>query len=196
MAGERSNFPIWLTVGFGLGLVFGWMFFRSAPEANPADVKPGSPPKAPALVAIPDPPRDVAKLGEIEEIFQTWGGYAIWSNGVTQFALWNGETDTHSDFYEVRRANRRFYFRTLPRADWPLIDHGEMVRCPMWFAETPAMREKFYREHPDEKPGRPVLRRWPERSPLLPPSPPLREEPASPSAVPPDSSPLVPGAGE
>ena len=188
MAGERSNFPIWLTIGFGLGLIFGWMFFRSTPEANPAGLKSATPQKAPALAVIPDPPRDVAKLGELEEIFQTWGGYAIWSGGVTQFALWNRETDTHSDFYEVRRSNRRFYFRTLPRAEWPLIDHGEMVRCPMWFAETPAMREKFYRENPGVKPGQPILRRWPERAPLLPPLPPAPEEPVLPPAAAPGLS--------
>ncbi|MEJ1974006.1 MAG: hypothetical protein WDM96_16570 [Lacunisphaera sp.] len=155
-------------------------------------MKSGAPPASLAFATIPDPPRDVAKLGELEEIFQAWGGYAVWSNGVTQFALWNGETDAHTDFYEVRRANRRFYFRTLPRADWPLIDHGEMVRCPMWFAETPAMRERFYREHPEEKPGRPVLRRWPERPPLLPPLPPKEgESPATGSPLSPS-----PGGGE
>jgi len=201
MAGERSNFPIWLTVGFGLGLVFGWMFFRSAHEANPADLKSGTTQKAPALVVIPDPPRDVAKLGELEEIFQAWGGYAIWSGGVTQFALWNRETDAHSDFYEVRRSNRRFYFRTLPRAEWPLIDHGEMVRCPMWFAEPAATREKFYREHPEAKPGQPILRRSPERAPLLPPLPPAPGESSIPptltpgAEIPPPPS-EVPGAGE
>ena len=196
MSTSGSKAPLWLTLGFAAGLGFGWLVFEkqsTGASATPPVVKPR--PTKPAPLFIPDPPRDAARLGELEELFQSWGGYSIWKNNVTQFAVWNGSTGGHSDFYEVRRSNRKFYFRTLPKADWPLIDHGERVRCALWFAETPEMREKFYREHPDVLPGEPVLRNLPKRPPLLPPLPPA---PTDTNAMPQPQQPpdiLTPGAG-
>lgn len=167
MANPGGKIPIWLTFGFALGLGFGWFAFRSdtKPVASSASSKPGSRP----LPLIPDLPRDRATLGEVEELFMAWGGYCVWKDGLTQFAVWNGVVGRHADFYEVRRSGRRFYFRTLPRADWPLIDHGRLVRCALWFAEPPEVREKFYRDHPEVMPGPPDLIDLPKRPPLLPP---------------------------
>ena len=102
----------------------------------------------------------------------SWGGYCIWKNNVSQFVLWNGETGRHSDFYEVRRSNRTYYFRTLAKPDWPLIDHGALVRSPMGFAEPPEARKKFYDEHPDAVPGQTTFVTLPKRPPLLLPLPP------------------------
>jgi hypothetical protein len=138
---------------------------------------------------IPNLPLDASTLGEVEVLFQAWGGYAILKNNVTQFALWNKDTDAHTDYYEVRRANRIYYFRTLPKKDWPLIDHGEMVRCPLWFAETPDMRDKFYAEHPNLTPTTPILRTLPPRSPLLPPLSPIPEEPGPSPGLTPEPTP-------
>ena len=214
MAASSSSVPVWVTLGFAGGLVFAFAFLKSAPapeEPKPVQVKPAPAPVAGAVLRqIPNLPRDASTLGEVEALFQAWGGYAIWKYNATQFALWNRETDAHTDFYEARRVSRIYYFRTLPEKDWPLIDHGEMVRCPLWFAETPEMREKFYHEHPEKVPGLPILRSLPPRSPLLPPLPPVLEEtgtttPATPppetgrySAPPPQTvrPALTPGAGE
>jgi hypothetical protein len=196
MKTSGSRAPLWLTLGFAVGLGFGWLAFgqeSSGPSAAATEAKAG--PAKPALPNISDLPRDAARLGELEELFQTWGGYCIWKNNVTQFAVWNRATGRHSDFCEVRRTSRKFYFRTLPKAEWPLIDHGEMVRCPLWFAETPEMREQFYREHPEVVPGQPILKDLAKRPPLLPPLPPKSEE--TNSGPPPrrDYGPLTPGAG-
>ena len=180
MAAKGSSIPVWLTTGFACGLVFAFAFLKStpAPEAQrPSQPEAASSPvSGTTLKRIPNLPHDASALDELEVLFQTWGGYAVWKNNVTQFALWNRETDSHTDFYEVRRTNRIYYFRTLPQIDWPLIDHGEMVRCPLWFAETPELREKFYREHSEIAPSEPILRSLPPRSPLLPPLPPDTEE--------------------
>ena len=170
MGVRSSSIPVWLTVGFTAGMLFGWLTFR--PEKPAESVEP--PPAQPAgpgvsLPFIPILPSDTEGLRQVEELFQAWGGYAAWDKGVSQFAVWNRETGLHDAFYEVRRSNRRFYFRTLPQADWPLVDHGTLVRCALRFAEPPERREKFYRENPDERPG---MLRWvnaPERAPLLPP---------------------------
>ncbi len=177
MNAPNSKAPLWLTLGFVVGLGFGWLAFENhSTSESTASSAVKADPVRPARPFIPDPPRAAVQLGELEELFQAWGGYSIWENNVTQLAVWNGSTSRHSDFYEVRRSSRKFYFRTLPKAEWPLIDHGEMVRCPLWFAETPEMRKKFYREHPEVLPGMPILHNLPKRSPLLPPLPPVPAE--------------------
>lgn len=179
MGVRNSSIPVWLTVGFTVGMLFGWLTFRPEKPAEPAQT-PTPPPVGPtgSLPFIPTLPSGTEGLQRVEELFQAWGGYATWDKGLTQFAVWNRETGQHDTFYEVRRSNRRFYFRTLPQADWPLIDHGPLARCALWFAEPPERREKFYRENPDERPG---VVRWvnaPERAPLLPPAPAAGGEPA------------------
>lgn len=194
MAAGNNRGPVWMTLGFALGLGFAGIFLRSKSPA-PVPAVPSAPPakaNAPGqpMQVVPNLPRDATTLGEVEVQFRTWGGYAIWRNNVTQFALWNGQTDSHSDFYEVRRANRIYYFRTLPREDWPLIDHGELVRCPLWFAETREMRDAYYREHPEEKPGPPIWRSLGPRAPLLPPLTPAADDTPSP----PPTSPETPDA--
>ena len=167
MANPGRKIPIWLTVGFALGLGFGWLSFRS--DSQPAAAGALSKSDSRPLPLIPDLPRDRATLGEVEELFMAWGGYCVWKDELTQFAVWNGAVGRHADFYEVRRNGRRFYFRTLPRADWPLIDHGRLARCALWFAEPPEVRESFYRDHPEVVPGQPELTDLPKRPPLLPP---------------------------
>ena len=176
----NNSVPGWITLGFLSGLVFALSsreqgrHRRSSSRAG-VTVRERSCRLERDRRQIPNLPLDASTLGEVEVLFQAWGGYAIWKNNVTQFALWNKDTDAHTDFYEVRRANRIYYFRTLPKKDWPLIDHGEMARCPLWFAETPEMREKFYREHPEMTPTTPILRTLPPRAPLLPPLSPTPE---------------------
>lgn len=162
MAEKNNNVPLWLTLGFVSGCVFGWLMFRE--------------PAKPALATLPAPveksvapagaPKDIATLAAAEQYFQKWGGYAIWENHVTQFAVWNGRKQRHADFYEVRRVDAKFYFRSLPQLSWVLLDHGPKVREPIWFAETAAMRAQFYQDHPDyDQSKEPEIKR-PPRPPI------------------------------
>jgi hypothetical protein len=192
MARPATSVPFWLTVGFALGVVFGWLTFRPERPATPDPAPQAGPPPEPkaSLPFIPTLPADTEGLQRVEELFQAWGGYAVWDKGLTQFALWSRESGQHDTFYEVRRSNRRFYFRTLPQADWPLIDHGMQARCALWFAEPAERRERYYRENPEERPG---LVRWvnaPERPPPLPPNP---SEPIEQPAPAPDQRRTAPG---
>ena len=147
MSEKSSNVPVWLTLGFVAGCVFGWMIFHEPAKTLSA---PAAMTTAPEVTAVPDgAPKDIATLAAAEQYFQRWGGYAVWENQTTQFAVWNGRKQRHADFYEVRRADGKFYFRTLPQLSWVLVDHGPKSRAPIWFAETVAMRAQFYQEHPD-----------------------------------------------
>ncbi|MBI3884450.1 MAG: hypothetical protein HY302_01785 [Opitutae bacterium] len=174
MAEKSSNVPLWLTLGFAGGLAFGWMLLR-----QPAKTPPPPAETVPVeAVAVPDgAPKDVATLGATEQYFQRWGGYAVWENQTTQFAVWNGRKQRHSDFYEVRRADGKFFFRTLPQLSWVLLDHGPKMRAPIWFAETVAMRAQFYQAHPDYDPSK-------EPAVKLPPLPPIAHLELEPRVMP------------
>ena len=188
MAGARQNVPLWLTLGFAMGLGFGWLAFRPAPRAPDGPLRAAPSP----LPHVPESPRDRVTLGQLEELFMAWGGYAVWQDNRTQFAVWNGATGSHADFYEVHRHDGRFYFRTLPKADWPLIDHGQLVRCALWFAEPPEVREQFYRENPGVVAGQPQFMEGPRRPSLLAPLPPFARE----TGLPPNPPPSLPGPEE
>ena len=189
--------PYVLTAGFLLGIGFGWLFFRPSPHTatEPAAVvateaKPATKPVASARPAA-------GSLVEVERFFLHWGGYAVWENDVTEIALWNEASQRYDRFYEIVRTGGQFYFRTLSRLRRPLRDHGARCHSPIWFTETQAMRDEFYRNNPGYKPN-------PEPVVDLPPRPPLREEiglpagetlhPAGSDILPPPP-PLTPGAG-
>ena len=185
MADKSSNVPVWLTLGFVAGCAFGWVMFHES-------VKPPTAPVAAAATATPvavpsGAPKDIATLAAAEQYFQKWGGYAVWENHVTQFAVWNGRKQRHADFYEVRRVDAKFYFRSLPQLSWVLIDHGPKTREPIWFAETAARRAQFYQENPSyDQAKEPEIKR--------PPRPPIGFMEEEPRGLP-TRMVLTPGAG-
>jgi hypothetical protein len=152
-APARSFIPLWLTLGFSAGLAFGWMAFHEETKLPP----PASPPLPGARDAIaPDRveiPVDAGTLRAVEQMFNRWGGYAVWENDVTEIAAWDPRRKRHSDFYEVRRHEGKFYFRSLRTLTRPIIDHGVSTTMPVAFTEPQEAREKFYREHPDYDPA-------------------------------------------
>lgn len=163
---RRSLAPFWLTLGFTAGLAFGWAAFHDeTPRAVAAPVAPKTAPAAPDRVEIPV---NADTLRAVEQTFERWGGYAIWENEVTEFAVWDAQHQRHTDFYEVRRHDGKFFFRSLAALTRPLIDHGVMATMPIAFTEPQWMRDQFYQENPDYNPSavlRVALRpRPPERS--------------------------------
>jgi hypothetical protein len=162
MAAKSSPAPLFLTVGFAAGLGFGYLAFHE--EKSKTYIAP------PLEVKAAPVQRDAGTLASLEVTFQRWGGYAVWENDLTEIAGWDPRRRKHADFYEVRRADGKFYFRSIPALTRPLIDHGPRSALPFAFTETQEMREKFYRENPDYDPTRePVVD--------LPPKPPERYAP-------------------
>lgn len=194
-AQSSSPAPLWLTLGFAAGLGFGGMAFR---DATP----PPSAAKAPATPAAPDRteiPVNAGTLRAVEQTFERWGGYAVWENDVTEIAAWDARRKRHADFYEVRRHDGKFYFRSLRALTRPILDHEVRATLPFAFTEPQWRRDQFYREHPDYDPA---------TAPHvdLPPRPPERFATDRSRNQPPDTSlprqadhssnaPLTPGAG-
>jgi hypothetical protein len=134
---KMSMTPSWVMLGFVLGAVFVWAL-------PPLKKAPPLPPRTPPTISAPPkvattPPQ----LSTIEAVFYKWGDNAVWHNDTTEVALWNTETETFDDFYEVRRLSGALYFRTIPSLSRRIINRGKPVpECPLQFTET----EEQYRE--------------------------------------------------
>lgn len=151
---KPSPTPFLITLGFAAGVGFGWLAFDQEPKSVEAPPAVTAPPERPRRAAPqPDDERSVRRelktLRELEETFGLWGGYAVWEDDMTEFAAWNSSQGKFADFYEVRRFDGKFSFRTIGALTRPLIDHGVRADLPFHFTETQADRERFYRENPD-----------------------------------------------
>ena len=185
MAAGRAYAPTWLATGLFLGCLMGWCLFRTAPAAAPR-VAVARPAPAPAV------PATLSTLAEVENLFRLWGGYAVWEDDLTEIIVLRVQLGRlHPEYFQVVRVGRGFYFRTLSRLTRPLIDHGELARCPLAFTEPQWMHEQYYREHAGETPGAVRLEELVARGLLLPPRPPITAESAATIPTQPDTK--VPG---
>lgn len=135
---KMSKTPSWIMLGFLLGAVF-------VAALPPLRKKPA--PETVALKAIepgrPAAPREPGPLTTIEYVFAEWDKHAVWSDDVTEVAMWNIGEKAYSDFYEVRRIGGVFYFRTIPRLTRRVIARGKhLSESPLQFTES----EEQYRE--------------------------------------------------
>lgn len=150
-ASKMSKTPSWVMLGFVLGAMFVWVFFRRAPE--PALV--AATPPASAQAAEPEPVRAPGPLSRIEAMWEDWGKYAIWSDEIAEVGLWDTTLERFADFYEVRRIEGKYFFRTIPRLTRLVVTRYKIPEgCPLQFTET----AEQYREWFDSIP--PVQRMW------------------------------------
>ena len=85
----------------------------------------------------------ITTLTKIEAVFEAYGQPAVWDNDLTEVALWNSETKSFSEFYEIRRTRDALYYRSIPRLTRRVIRHGKLLPdSPLQFTET----EEQYRE--------------------------------------------------
>jgi len=86
------------------------------------------------------------KVWTIDAVFQTWGGGAVWSDGTTEVALWNPETKSYSDCYEVMKVDGEYYYRPIPALTRPVLTHGVLENSPLEFTETEHQRQEWLGE--------------------------------------------------
>lgn len=91
----------------------------------------------PTPTPTPRPPasKHHASLFEYEDIFQRWEEKAVWEHDLTQVAFWDPTTNKYTEYVEVLRNGDEFYFRSLPKLTWPLVDVGVAPDQPLLFAE-------------------------------------------------------------
>jgi hypothetical protein len=137
---KMSKAPSWLMLGFLLGAGFVWGFRRGEEKTEPPVVTLTEWPKARTVPASP--------LTTIEGVFAAYGQNAVWSNDVTEVAMWRTDTREFSEFYEVRRVGDALYFRSIPRLTRPLIRHGAPPPrdTPLDFTESEEQYREWY-EH-------------------------------------------------
>lgn len=136
--GQLSKTPSWIMLGF----IFGAAFVAALPPLRKPPAPPELAPPAPRPVA-PVVVRTAPLLTTIEAVFAEWGRHAVWSDDVTEVALWNGQDRAFSDFFEVRRLGGTFYFRSIPKLTRRIIARGKpMPEAPLRFTET----EEQYQE--------------------------------------------------
>jgi hypothetical protein len=153
---KLSKTPSWIMLGFVLGAVF-------VIALPPLQKRPTPPPTASFRAADPPrpaTPREPPLLTTIEAVFDVWGRHAVWSDDVTEVALWNSADNAFTDFYEVRRFGDLYYFRTIPRLTRRIISRGKpMPESPLQFTETEEQYREWQRygraERPVEAPQRP-----------------------------------------
>jgi len=137
-ASKMSKTPSWIMLGFLLGALF-------VAALPPLGRKPAPEPTAFKAVEPPPPrtPREPPALTTIEDVFAIWGQHAVWSDDITEVALWNDRDKAFADFYEVRRIGEIQYFRTIPKLTRRIIERGKPIpESPLKFTET----EEQYRE--------------------------------------------------
>ncbi len=139
---KPSQTPSWAMVGFVLGALF-ILALPHHENEPPAPVAPVRTPPEPSPRRIPlSPPR----ISTIEAVFDAYSQYAVWDHDVTEVALWNTESDSFSDCFEVLRTSEGCYFRSIPQLTHPVLTHGVTADAPIRFTETVDQRAEWLGE--------------------------------------------------
>lgn len=176
---KMSKTPSWIMLGFVLGAAF----VVALPQWRRAVAPP-----TPALARVvedarPATPREPPQLSTIEAVFALYGGEAVWSDDVTEVALWNSSDRAFSEFYEVRRMGGVFYFRTIPRLTRRVIARGKpRSDMPLQFTETEDQYREWLAFGRTERPADPAPNLRPAPAPQNVPA--LRYESNAPQAKP------------
>ena len=137
---KPSAVPSWVTLGFGLGA----LFVLALPRHAEVEHDPG--PVIEAPVTRPVRPPEAPRITTIEAVFAAWDKYAVWSNDTTEVALWNSETQSYSDCYEVLRTGNGYFFRSITSLTRPILTHGVVDESPLQFTETARQRAEWLGE--------------------------------------------------
>jgi hypothetical protein len=109
---KPSKIPSWIMLGFLLGAIFVWALPHPR-ESVARDPAPAAVVERPVLSSIPTHPR----LTDVEAVFEEWGNqYALWAGDTTYVCMWDSESKTYRDCFQViRRGDDLFFFRSISR---------------------------------------------------------------------------------
>jgi hypothetical protein len=145
---KMSKTPSWVMLGFFLGAAFVWTFKRDAVKPVAMVPSAATVTEWPKSVLVPPP-----SLTTIEAVFADWGKHAVWEDNVTEVAMWRSETNSFSDFYEVRKVGDVLYFRSIAKLTRLVIRHGvPLPQSPLQFTETEAQYREWLEHGRVERP--------------------------------------------
>jgi hypothetical protein len=133
--GKPSQVPSWITLGFVLGA----LSVLALPKPAPAPPPRAAVEEAPKPAKAPEAPR----MTTIEAVFTEWDKFAVWNDDRTEVALWDSDTKSFSDCYEVVRNANGYFFRSIPGLTQPLLTHGVAENSPLQFTETARQRQEW-----------------------------------------------------
>lgn len=136
---KPSYVPSWVMLGFILGA----LFVLALPNRSKVPGTPAPSPEGPAVKPVKTVP---PQMTTIEAVFDVWNKYAVWSDDTTQVALWNKDTMSYSDCFEVLRTSDGYYFRSIAKLTRPILTHGVVDESPLQFTETERQRLEWLRE--------------------------------------------------
>jgi hypothetical protein len=140
---QLSKTPSWISLGFILGVLFIWFLPKPPPEVIEVPVKDETPAPLVATRSSPD-------FTKIEAVFAMWDRYAVWDNNLTEVALWDIESKQYSHFYEIRRANDNYYYRSITLLTRPVLTHGVDTNAPLLFTEPDLKRQEWLQQRDAE----------------------------------------------
>jgi hypothetical protein len=143
-ASRLSKTPSWITLGFGLGV----LFMLTLPHDQDAAKTQTRLERAVEPVRLERP-----ALTDIEAVFADWERYAVWHEDSTEVALWDTARQSYSIFYEVLRRDGVYYFRSIPHLTRPVLTRGVPAKSPLQYTETEESRRAWV-EHGQYEPER------------------------------------------
>ena len=178
---KPSTIPSWVMLGFLLGILFMWLLPK---------------PEPPSKAQVPEGPREAAntpvvpRLTAIEAVFAGEGHPVLWENDLTEVALWNPEAQAYTDFFEVLRTDKGYYFRSLSRLTRPAMNRGVKPDSLLLFTESEAQRQEWLKQVAEEN-ARTLSRTT--RQILGPGQKPPASSPANAPELPPPARQIAPG---
>jgi hypothetical protein len=168
---KPSLAPSWVMLGFLLGAATVWLMQRGKEPVAPA---------VPLSVAARAVKVEASPVTTIEAVFAAWGQHAVWDKNLTEVAMWRAETGAFSEFYEVRKEDDAFYFRSIPKLTRRIIRRGTPLpdNAPLQFTESEAQYREWLAHGREERPAETKLRPMsPSFTPVPPPETPRAELP-------------------
>ncbi|HEY1765907.1 MAG TPA: hypothetical protein VGF85_13365 [Opitutaceae bacterium] len=140
---KPSYVPSWVMLGFILGA----LFVLALPNRPKAGGTPAPSAEGPTVKPVRAAPPQITT---IEAVFAAWDKYAVWSDDTTEVALWNKDTLSYSECFEVLRTADGYFFRSISRLTRPVLTHGVIDDSPLEFTETERQRREWLREVDNE----------------------------------------------
>lgn len=136
---ELSKVPSWLLLGFVVGALFVGLLRRNYLVKTSALSEAETSPAVPLALPSPAVRSGEPSLSAVEAIWAVWGEKAVWVDDVTQISIWNTETLSFADHFEVTRRGDSAFFRSIPRLSRPVVDRGLGAAAPIQFTGPPVI---------------------------------------------------------